>query len=168
MQILSVPYTHHDMSYSISMTGITKLKEGRFKQRHNLKADLTQTPREGIITSKRYKTLFPTKPKTRRKRKVNSPVEQPISKKPTSVKQYKIDKVQVCHRIKQYVNQMKGEKMLYFWTITFPKGTSDDTTYILMNKWLTRLRQESLLKEYLWITERQENGTIHFHMVVNK
>jgi len=25
-----------------------------------------------------------------------------------------------------------------------------------------------MLKEYLWIAERQENGTIHFHMVINQ
>jgi hypothetical protein len=63
---------------------------------------------------------------------------------------------------------MKGEKLLYFWTVTFPKGTDDNTAFILLNKWLTRLRQEKLLKEYLWVTERQQNKTIHFHIVINQ
>ena len=66
------------------------------------------------------------------------------------------------------MNQMRGEKMLYFWTITFPENTTDDTAYILLNKWLTRLRTEKMLKEYLWVGERQENNTIHFHMVINQ
>jgi len=83
------------------------------------------------------------------------------------VSQYRIDKKEVTHRIRGYINQMKGEKLLYFWTVTFPNQTTDDTAYILLNKWLTRLRQEGLLKEYLWIAERQENGTIHFHIVIN-
>jgi hypothetical protein len=65
------------------------------------------------------------------------------------------------------VMAMRGEKQLYFWTITFPLNTNDDTAFILLNKWLTRLRQEKMLRSYLWVSERQENGTIHFHMAVN-
>jgi hypothetical protein len=84
------------------------------------------------------------------------------------IPKYSIDKTEVTNRIKGYLNMMKGEKMLYFWTITFPLSTTDDTAYILLNKWLTRLRTEKMLKEYLWIAERQENGTIHFHMVINQ
>src|SRR3989304_8750072 len=63
---------------------------------------------------------------------------------------------------------MSGEKMLYFWTVTLPPGTSDNIAFVLLNKWLTRLRQEKMIKEYLWISERQQNGTIHYHMVINR
>jgi len=57
---------------------------------------------------------------------------------------------------------------MYFWTVSLPKGTSDAIGLILLNKWLTRLRQEKMIKEYLWISERQQNGTIHFHMIINR
>lgn len=89
-----------------------------------------------------------------------------LSKSPT-VQQYRIDKKEVQHRIKGYINQMKGEKLLYFWTVTFPTTTSDTTAYLLLNKWFTRLRKEKLLKDYLWIAERQKNSTVHFHIVIN-
>lgn|SRR5574337_205920 len=167
MQLLNVPAAHHDMSYSISMTGLLRLKEGRYKQRHNLPKELVQTPREGIISLRHYKTLPAFTPAKKKRKKVTTPDRQgkQVSiKKPRS---YVIDKTQVTHRIKQYVNQMKGEKMLYFWTITFPQGTTDNAAFILLNKWLTRLRKERMIREYLWVTERQQNGTIHFHMVIN-
>lgn len=167
LQLLSVPATHHDMTFSISCTGITRLKESRYKARHNLPTKLVQTPNEGIITKKHYKTIMPDIREPKNKRNVRKKLVVDTPNKPKKVRLYRIDKREVTHRIKQFVNQMKGEKMLYFWTITFPDKTSDDTAFILLNKWLTRLRQESMIKEYLWITERQQNGTIHFHMVIN-
>lgn len=167
MKVLEVPFTHNDMRISVSMSGITVLNEGRYKQRHDLSKELIQCPTTGIQLLKKYKASHSHEyPKKRHRKKNPSIVVQQITK----VKQkrsYRIDKKQVTHRIKNYLNQMKGEKMLYFWTTTFPQGTTDDTAFILHNKWLTRLRQERMIKEYLWITERQENGTIHFHMVIN-
>ena len=32
---------------------------------------------------------------------------------------------------------------------------------------MTRLRKEKMLRSYLWISERQTNGTIHFHIAIN-
>lgn len=167
MQILSVPATHHDMTCSVSMTGITQLKESKFKSRHKLPAGLVQTPLQGIITSKHYKQILPPITKPPKKKKKSQVSASSKSNHQVKIKSYRIDKKEVTHRIRQYVNQMKGEKMLYFWTITMPLNTADDTAFLLMNKWLTRLRQESMIREYLWITERQQNGTIHFHMVIN-
>ncbi len=37
-----------------------------------------------------------------------------------------------------------------------------------MNNWLTRCRKDKGLNNYLWVAERQENGTIHFHMITNQ
>jgi hypothetical protein len=61
---------------------------------------------------------------------------------------------------------MRGKKELYFWTVTFPVGTGDAVAYKIFNIWLTTLRQYKLLKNYLWIAERQKNGTVHFHIAV--
>lgn len=87
---------------------------------------------------------------------------------PKKVREYSIDKKQVSHRILNYVNSMKGEKQLYFWTITFKQGIDDAAAYKILNKWLTRMRQDAHLKSYLWIAERQQNNTIHYHIAIHQ
>jgi hypothetical protein len=168
MKVLDIPYTHHDMRYSLSLTGVTTLTQSRYKMRHSGAREIVQVPGKGFMLASQYKkTLHHEPPKKKRRKKPQkdtTTTEPQISK----VSQYRIDKTEVTHRIRGYINQMKGEKLLYFWTISFPINTTDDTAYILLNKWLTRLRQERLLREYLWIAERQENNTIHFHMVINQ
>lgn len=85
------------------------------------------------------------------------------TKKPRT---YSINKQVVRQRLLGYINTMKGEKELYFWTVSFPAGLSDDIGYQVFNIWLTSLRQYGFLKEYLWIAERQQNKTIHFHIAI--
>lgn len=87
-------------------------------------------------------------------------------------REYKIKKSIVRQRVLGYINTMKGKKELYFWTVTFPMGTTDEIAYQIFNIWLTRLRQKKMLKEYLWVAERQgenseiNNTTIHFHIAI--
>jgi len=81
-------------------------------------------------------------------------------------KRYFIHKREVRGRILGYLNTIRGKKELYFWTVTFPKGTADPIAYQLFNIWLTSLRQYRMLKNYLWVAERQENGTVHFHLAI--
>lgn len=168
MQSLTIPNTLTDMQFSVGITGVTKLTIGRYKQRHKGGSDLVQTPDKGWITKKEYASnniKIISKKKKHKQLSINN--LGTITKKRKEPK-YRIDKSEVKSRIFGYLNQMSGEKMLYFWTITFPVTTSDNAAYVLLNKWLTRLRQEKMLKEYLWIAERQQNGTIHFHMVINQ
>lgn len=167
MKYLDLPTTLEDMTISLGMNGVTMLTKSRFKARHKGLTDIVQVPRHGFIMKpKKVVVKKVRKGNTRLPNKVKKSIEDP---KPQRVKipKYHIDKTTVTNRIKAYVNQMKGEKMLYFWSISFPNGTQDDTAYILLNKWLTRLRTERMIREYLWIAERQENNTIHFHMVIN-
>ncbi len=79
---------------------------------------------------------------------------------------YKINKQQVRHRLLCYINTQKGKKELYFWTVSFPQGTPDAICFQALNTWLTQLRQYGMLKDYMRVTERQENGTIHFHIAI--
>lgn len=83
-------------------------------------------------------------------------------------KSYRINKKEVRQRLLGYLNSMKGKKELYFWTVTFPEKTPDDVCYQLFNTWLTQLRKYRMLKDYLWIAERQpeKTKTIHFHIGV--
>jgi len=168
MKYLDLPTTLEDMTISLGMNGVTILTKTRFKARHKGLTDIIQVPRTGFI----MKPPPPPKPIRRQRKKLPSKVliENKGSNEPKQkrIPKYSIDKTEVTNRIRGYLNQMRGEKMLYFWTISFPNGTPDDSAYILLNKWLTRLRTERMLKEYLWIAERQENNTIHFHMVINQ
>lgn len=111
---------------------------------------------------------------------------QKVAKK-VREKSYKIHKQRVRHRILGYINTQKGKKELYFWTVSFPEGSSDNACYQAFNTWLTTLRRPGknkttgeklrpLLREYLWVAERQlgekaapgkqPTYTIHFHIAV--
>lgn len=91
-------------------------------------------------------------------------------------KSYSINKREVRQRLLCYINTQKGKKRLYFWTVSFPKNTPDDICYQALNTWLTSLRKYKMLKDYLWIAERQEGDrlpegveathTIHFHIAI--
>lgn len=98
-------------------------------------------------------------------------------------KGYRINKREVRQRLLGMINTRAGKKELYFWTITFPKGTPDDVAYQAFNTWLTTLRARDkyngrrYLKNYLWVAERQDGkrltdptktatNTIHFHIAI--
>lgn len=92
-------------------------------------------------------------------------------------KSYKIDKAKVRQRIIAYINTQKGKKQLFFWTVSFPEHTPDDVCYKAYNAWLTTLRQRKMLREYIWVAERQTGerlkdknrtptNTIHFHIAI--
>lgn len=166
MQLLEVPFHHDEIKSSMSLTGITVLKETQYKTRHSKTPQLTQLPTFGYIanTDPFLKDFIPPPPKKYPK-KIDPSIELPPKKTRIKAK-YIVNKKEVTHRIRNMILAMSGEKQLYFWTITFFQDTTDDTAFTLMNKWLTRLRTEKMLKSYLWVSERQKNGTIHFHMAI--
>lgn len=59
-----------------------------------------------------------------------------------------------------------GERV--FCTLTFLAPVDDGTGIALLNKYLTSLRKEFAKLQYLWVAERQENGNIHFHIILNR
>ena len=149
MHILDVPSTQHDLRYSLSMTGVTMLKEGRYKTRHGGSNIISQRP-SSTLPIPIPKTDLKSKRPRKRKKSITTP--QIDYHKPTTEKKerlYTIKKKLVRAKIIGFVNQMKGEKLLYFWTVSFPKGTTDNAAWLLLNKWLTRLRKEKMLHEYL-------------------
>lgn len=89
-------------------------------------------------------------------------------KKEKQKKQYRVNKREVRQRVMGYGNTVRGKKELYFWTVTFPAKTPDDLCYQIFNIWLTSLRKYRMLREYLWIAERQPKTTqtIHFHIAI--
>ena len=155
-----------EMTTSISLTGITTLTKTKYRTRHSTAKEIVQLPGKGFMLKKEIKAqesnnTSKTKRKTKHKQQAKT-LPTTIKKKPS----YTINKKQVWHRLFQFINLQKGMKELYFWTVTFPQGTEDDTCFICFNKWLTRLRTLNMLKSYLWVTERQANGTLHYHIAI--
>jgi hypothetical protein len=55
-----------------------------------------------------------------------------------------------------------------FCTLTFLAPVDDLSGVAILNKFLTALRKQLSGLQYLWVAERQENGNIHFHVILNK
>lgn len=52
-------------------------------------------------------------------------------------------------------------------TLTFINEVSDTQGIIVLNKFFTALRDRYRNFEYIWVAEKQENGNIHFHIILN-
>lgn len=82
-------------------------------------------------------------------------------------KAFRLNKSKVkkkCHALSRLE---KSRKFLAFYSISFPAGLPDENAYKIFNTWLTRCRKDANLNTYLWVAERQKNGTIHFHLLTN-
>ena len=184
-RLLSVPSFQHELTIKATSTGIVLLKDGRYKKRYTGSKYSTVD-----INGKMYeraadlaKHLKDTAPDPGRGRKKAAPVCTPkplpnitldsegtentkLSTNKKNLCEYRVNKMEVRQRILSMINTMQGSKELYFWTISFPAGMSDNLCYQSFNTWLTTLRQKKMLKNYLWIAERQQIGTIHFHIAI--
>jgi hypothetical protein len=168
-----IPETNifHDKTYKASLTGVTRLKEGKYRCRYRVAPGYQ-------VTAQGYLTVKPKKKTADRCGKVGKSVDkesdEPLLQqgKPDRKKTYGIAKQTVKNRMRAMVNMLRHctdrmrKPKLYFFTVTFQAGTADDICYQALNTWLTVLRQRKLLLSYLWVAERQKNGTIHFHMAV--
>lgn len=151
------------MVLSLGLNGVTKLTEWKFTKRYKGLKSVVHHPNRTFSIS----TGKPSQHICNRKARKKLSGDTPSTPTPRT-RTYSINKTKVRQKIPAYLNSMPGQKMLFFWTVTFPKGTQDDICYLLLNKWLTRLRTELRLVDYLWIAERQQNGTIHYHIAVNQ
>jgi hypothetical protein len=55
-----------------------------------------------------------------------------------------------------------------FCTLTFVAPVDDGTGVSILNKFLTSARKSFPKLQYFWVAERQDNGNIHFHLILNK
>lgn len=81
--------------------------------------------------------------------------------------EYKLNKKKVREKCSAFFGLRQSKKFLAFYSISFPQNFPDEFAYKCFNTVLTRLREKCGLKSYLWVAERQKNGTIHFHMLTN-
>lgn len=75
---------------------------------------------------------------------------------------------EVRRTIIAWVAAIGGIHKVRFFTVTFPCGTSDLVGRKILNILMTRWRKLLPDLTYLWTAERQENGTIHYHLVTNR
>lgn len=85
---------------------------------------------------------------------------------PKATKKYSVNKSQVRKRILGIINQQSGNKQLFFYTISFPVQMSDGLAYKILNSTLTTLRTSNNVTKYVWVAERQQIGTIHYHIAM--
>lgn len=80
---------------------------------------------------------------------------------------YGLRKTKIRNKILNFFSLNKSKKFCAFYSISFPVEISDEIGYKVFNTWLTRCRKECGLKSYLWVAERQKNGTLHFHLITH-
>lgn len=79
------------------------------------------------------------------------------------------------HLAKPRTVKISNKKYIYnfslsFVTLTLPsmqKHTDVEIKKVCLNNFLNVMRQKFGLKNYIWISEIQENGNLHFHMVMD-
>jgi hypothetical protein len=59
-------------------------------------------------------------------------------------------------------------KQKTFATLTFLNQVTDRKAQNILNKFLTQLRDDYKRLKYIWVAERQGNGNIHFHLIINQ
>lgn len=78
-----------------------------------------------------------------------------------------INKSKVRGKMFALFNLKRSRRFIAFYSVSFPVGCSDDAAFEIWNYWLTACRKRFGLEHYIWVTERQRNNTIHFHMLTN-
>lgn len=81
---------------------------------------------------------------------------------------YRVNKALIRNKSEVFMRTRSGRRFMAFYSISFPLGFEDIDAMKCLNIWLTRVRKMSPKVEYLWIAERQKNGTIHFHLLMDK
>lgn len=181
-RLLPVPAFIHELTIKATHTGITILKDGKFRKRYTgsrqaavdingklylRSADMKRANQSENVTGRAQKKgLHSSMQPLDKKPEPLRDNENTTKKLPTFKREYRVNKLEVRQRILTMINTMKGGRELYFWTVTFPQGTGDGVAYQAFNTWLTTLRQSKFLRNYLWIAERQQNGTVHFHIAI--
>lgn len=79
----------------------------------------------------------------------------------------RINKTKVKGKMYALFNLKCSRKFMAFYSVSFPIGTTDESAFTCWNYWLTQLRKRFELTNYIWVTERQKNGTLHYHMLTN-
>lgn len=86
-------------------------------------------------------------------------------KKEVTPKSYRLNKSRLRNKIKAFSQIGDQRNFSKFITVSFPAGLPDVNCKQALNTWLTKLRSMDKYFNYIWIAERQKNGTMHFHII---
>lgn len=131
----------------------------RYKVLDDELVDMIEVKKHRVTTTGKKKKKSQKKEKTENPETTNQEVKQP--------RVYTLNKSKVKKKCYAISALEKSKKFLAFFTITFPMGLTDQVCYKLFNTWLTRCRKNAGLNTYLWVAERQKNGTLHYHLLTN-
>jgi hypothetical protein len=102
---------------------------------------------------------------------VGENIAQSNSRYQTEKRKKKTDRVINRSKVKSKMyalfNLKNSRKFMAFYSVSFPVGTSDNQAFECWNAMLTACRKRFNLTNYVWVTERQKNGTLHYHMLTN-
>lgn len=90
---------------------------------------------------------------------------QVASKKRNDLK--KLNKSKVKGKMYALFNLRQSKRFIAFYSVSFPLNSTDNMCFECWNSWLTYCRKHCALTHYIWISERQKNGTLHYHMLTN-
>lgn len=146
------------MYYQLSRTGLTEIRK------KNINSQFA-----GSSSLKAWNNQVFKKEKNNTKSIIQKLEEdaQQTEIKEKEIKNYKLKKSKIRNKILNFFSLNASKKFCAFYTITFPVNIDDNLAYQLLNTWLTRCRKSENLKSYLWVAERQKNGTLHFHLITN-
>ncbi|SDE00939.1 rolling circle replication-associated protein [Riemerella columbipharyngis] len=146
------------MFYKLSRLGIAEIRTQSKNSQHG-----------GSSLFKSWKGLLIKKEASKSKdiiKKMESDAMKKIEKD-NQKKEYQLRKFKIRNKIMNFFSLKSSRKFCAFYTVTFPLNIPDEIAYKLLNTWLTRCRKLQGLKSYLWVAERQKNGTLHFHLITN-
>lgn len=92
----------------------------------------------------------------------------PLKKKQPEREGFRVNKTLVRNKAEVFMRTRRAKQFMAFYSVSFPLGYSDQDAIKSLNIWLTRIRKLSPKINYLWVAERQKNGTIHFHLLVDR
>jgi hypothetical protein len=164
VSLFHTPPTHRELLTKVDITGVTVLKDGKFKNRFPGTPGYQVRANGVLVCSKARKALemTPHAGKVAKKRGKVIPGTVTIVKLKAA---NQVNPKKIKHRCIALVNAQAKKKM-YAFTITFPPCVGDDMAYKLFNNWLTNCRKYLKLQDYMWVREFQQVGTVHFHMLV--
>ena len=99
-----------------------------------------------------------TKPKAEIEKKEPDPNKIKTQRKPSKHWRYRI---RAALRLRRFSKPV-------LLTISYPQGTTDQECHRLLNIWFTRMRKFKQHLLYIWVAERQKNGTLHFHVILSE
>lgn len=80
---------------------------------------------------------------------------------------YKLNKKKVREKCNALFGLKQSKRFMAFITVSFPVGFPSDMAKKCLNTFFTRCRDEQRLKTYVRVSEYQDNGTIHYHIITN-